>query len=65
MADSDIRNKAHWAMPSYRQRITSKELKSILLNHQDTIIRFGSCCSMRKKSLGVGIYEIWFEPDRG
>lgn len=57
----DIRNAAHWAMPSYRQRIVRKELQQILLNHQDTLIRFGRLCEMKKKHLGAGIYEIWFE----
>lgn len=51
----------HWKVASYRQRITRDELRKLLLESQDTIIRFGSVCDMQKKHLGAGVYEVWFE----
>ncbi len=56
-----ILNNNHWNIASYKQRVTREELRTILLESQDTIIRFGNLCEMKKKHLGAGIYEIWFE----
>jgi hypothetical protein len=51
----------HWLNSNYRERITRKKLHSMLLNGNDTIIRDGCLCDLKKRHLGVGVYEIWFE----
>jgi hypothetical protein len=43
------------------QRVTSQLLKFILLKHGDKTFYNGLLVSMKKRSLGAGIYEIWFE----
>ena len=53
----------HWCMKGYKQRITRKQLQEILLSEEDKIIRGGDLCYMKKKALGVGVYEIWFETE--
>ncbi len=59
---ADIRNEQHWTTFTYRQRITREQLRTLLLEERDTLIRFGRFCTMKKKYLGAGVYEIWFEP---
>jgi len=44
----------------YRERVTTKQLRSLLLNERDTPIIRGSLCEMKKKNLGAGVWEIWF-----
>jgi hypothetical protein len=51
----------HWAYKNYKQRITRGELKKILLNNEDTAIIRGRFCCLKRKSLGAGVYEVWFE----
>lgn len=51
----------HWRVNNYRERITQKQLRSMVLNSNDTIIRAGRLCDLKKKSMGTGVYEIWFE----
>lgn len=57
---ASILNDNHWRNPQYRQRITRKELKQILLDNDDCPFIAGRQCTMKKKYLGAGIYEIWF-----
>jgi len=51
----------HWTYKDYKQRITRGELKKILLNNEDTAIIRGRFCRLKRKSLGAGVYEVWFE----
>jgi len=55
----------HWNanFPGFRQRVTTKELRFILLNYESLIIR-GRFTILKKKYLGAGVYEIWFEKDK-
>lgn len=50
----------HWNIVSFRQTVTRKQLKEILLYH-DNIIRAGHLCYAKTKHLGAGIYQLWYE----
>lgn len=54
-------SQSHWVLAGFRQRVTAKELKALLLAGHDTIIRAGHLCDIKRKSLGCGVYDIWFE----
>ena len=57
--ESVILDNRHFYDVGYRQRITTSQLRYILLNGMD-----GSCYTsarMKRRYLGAGIYEIWFE----
>lgn len=51
----------HWVSESYKQRMTIKVWKQILLDDKDHIIFHGVIRQLRSKSLGVGIVEIYKE----
>jgi hypothetical protein len=51
----------HWTVRSYRQRVETKQLRALILEGHDTICRNGQLCEMKKKALGFGIYDIWYE----
>jgi len=51
----------HWNSRYFKQRVTTKELRRILLDNGDWIFRHGQKCILKKKNLGAGVYEIWFE----
>ncbi len=53
----------HWRVKGYKQRVTREQLKELLLNEEDRCIIAGDIRPMRRKHLGVGVYEIWFETD--
>ncbi len=44
-----------------KRRVTTKVLKYILLNHGDFSMVYGRGCRLKKRNLGAGVYEIWFE----
>lgn len=52
-------NEGHWTMPFYRQRMTIKEWREVLLAEQDTIIFKGSVCKLKAKKLGAGVVEVY------
>jgi len=54
----DCREQAHWEMENFKQRITRKEWKAILLNGDDTLIFQGNIRQLKAKNLGVGVIEI-------
>ncbi len=60
-----VRSENHWKPGDYTQRITTKQLRALLLAGEDTIIRAGWLCLLQKKNLGAGVYEIWFERPEG
>ena len=59
-----ILSENHWKVPFfYKQRVTRQELRQILLNNQDSAIIQGRVMTLKKKHLGAGVYEVWFEID--
>jgi len=59
---SDIRNINHWIIENYRQRITVKQWRKILLDNGDTFLAKGRMRKLVGKKLGSGIIEIYKEP---
>ena len=53
---------SHWVFEDYRQRVTTKEWKQLLLNDDDQIIFHGRLRKLIGKNLGVGVIEISKEP---
>ncbi len=51
-------NDNHWRVPDYRQRITTKEWKKILLHDSDQIIFRGNPVPLKAKNLGYGVVEV-------
>lgn len=60
--NKDLRSGNHWTMEEYRQRITTKEWKAMLLDGQDTLIFHGRLRRLKAKSLGAGVIEIYKTP---
>ncbi len=56
-----IRHEEHWIREDYKQRITTKEWKTILLNKDDSVIFKGRLRKLIAKNLGVGVVEIFKE----
>ena len=48
----------HWTFDNYKQRMTSKEWRFILLNSDDHIIYKGRLLPLISKKLGYGIVEV-------
>lgn len=57
-----LRHNAHWQLEMFKQRMTVKEWKKILLNHEDMIIVNGRLRQLRAKNLGAGVVEVYKEP---
>ena len=58
MKKEDILDERHWKFADYRQRITSKQWKALLLNYDDNVIFRGCVTQLIGKSLGSGVVEI-------
>lgn len=56
-----IRNNAHWRFENYRQRMTIKQWRELLLNEDDKLIFCGHLRQLRAKNLGVGVVEVYKE----
>jgi len=56
------RDNEHWVREDYRQRMTSKEWKKLLLDKEDRLIFHGRVRQLKAKSLGAGVFEIYKEP---
>lgn len=52
----------HWSLAPgrFKERMTRGQLRAILLNHADPIIR-GELRVWKSKHIGAGIYEVWTE----
>ncbi len=61
MSDT-LRDDGHWITEDYRQRMTLKQWKTILLNGQDTLIFHGRLRTLIAKRLGAGVVEIFKKP---
>lgn len=55
----------HWAWPGFRQRVTTKQLKAILLEDPEPFLVRGEGMVLRRKNLGAGVHEIWMEKRDG
>ena len=55
---SRILDAAHWTIPNHKQRLTTKQWRSILLEDLDAIIFKGHIRPLRAQSLGHGIVEV-------
>lgn len=56
----------HWSLSAFpfMQNVTTKQLRTILLNGNDRIFRAGRMAELKKKYLGAGVYRIWYETKR-
>lgn len=55
---ADVLSKWHWIRPDYKQRMTTKEWKQILLDERDKIIIAGTLTQLVAKPLGCGVVEV-------
>jgi len=58
-AKKQILNEQHWRFENYRQRITVKDWRNILLNDDDKIIFRGQIVRLIGKNLGSGVVEVF------
>ena len=49
----------HWVIEDYKQRITLNQLRSLFLNHDDSIIFKGTLRKLIYKKIAPGVYEIY------
>ena len=56
------KNNGHWQIEDYRQRMTSKQWKELLLQEEDMIIVKGRLRRLVAKNLGYGVVEIYKKP---
>ena len=66
MTDQHHPNVLHWRYTkpgTYRERLTRRQLRDVLLYSPDPIIR-GRLWRWASKHLGAGVYELWVEPPR-
>ncbi len=57
-------NNMHWNLAEYRQRVTVKEWREILLAEMDTIVFRGAIVKLVGKRVGPGVYEIYKEKEQ-
>ncbi len=52
----------HWTFKVglFKEHVTREQLRIVLLNHADPIIK-GRACEWKTKHLGAGIYALWAE----
>ena len=58
LTKEDILDEQHWRFPDYRQRITTKNWKALLMNNDDGIIFHGRVMKLVGSSLGHGVVEV-------
>ena len=56
--NDDPRDEQHWKFPDYKQRMTQKEWKKLLIRGDDSIIFQGRVTPLKAKNLGCGVYEV-------
>ena len=54
-----ILNENHWRVSYYKQRMTTKQWREVLLAGDDMIVFKGTCCKLKAKSLGAGVMEVY------
>jgi len=55
----------HWTLPNFRQRMTKKQWRDILLNNQDKLIYRGGLCQLKADDLGAGVVEVYKDMEGG
>jgi len=58
----ETRNINHWVFEGFKQRMTTKEWKAILLEEEDIIFVHGRMRHLKAKSLGSGVVEVYKQP---
>lgn len=48
----------HWTIATFKQRMTTKEWRKILLAHADTLVFQGHVVRLAARSLGCGVVEV-------
>lgn len=48
----------HYVIEDFKERFTTKEWKSLLLNDRDTIIVKGHVRKLKAKNIGCGVVEV-------
>jgi len=56
---TDLLSDGHWKFADYRQRMTNKEWREILLDERDRVLFRGRIIQLRAKSLGSGVVEVF------
>jgi hypothetical protein len=49
----------HWTLAAYRQRMTTKQWREVLLEEGDTIVFAGTPTNLKAKNLGYGVVEVY------
>ena len=49
----------HWTLTYFRQRMTNKEWREVMLNGLDTIVFRGVPYQLKAKNLGAGVVEVY------
>lgn len=55
----DILDDQHWRFANYRQRMTIKDWRELLLNDDDKIHFGGKVVRLSAKALGAGVVEVY------
>ena len=50
----------HWTVPNFSQRVTKKDLRTLLLQ-DDFYFIHGRRHALKHCSLGAGVHDIWME----
>jgi hypothetical protein len=58
------RNKNHWLLESYKQRMTTRQWRDVLLNNEDKIIFRGRLRQLIAIPVGAGVVEVGKRPER-
>jgi len=58
MAKEEILDNLHWRRSDYKQRITAKHWRELLLNNDDHLIYNGHVTKLIGKNLGFGVVEV-------
>ena len=58
MSGEDILDEQHWVHEDYKQRITDKSWRELLLNDDDKVIFHGRVTQLNAKKLGYGVVEV-------
>ena len=61
----EILDDQHWTFGDYRQRMTTKKWRELLLNDDDMVIFQGKVTRLIGKSLGSGVMEVWKDINNG
>ncbi len=49
----------HWTLATYRQRMTTKQWREVLLAGSDFIVFNGNPCHLKAKDISAGVVEVY------